>query len=68
MSMQNIPAPDHDTQTILDCLRQTAAKTLDRKRRLGQYAVVWQDNAPVAVGDDAPAGLLKTVLQTQSQS
>jgi len=32
-----------DTQAILDCLRKTAHETLDRKRRLGQYAVVWEN-------------------------
>lgn len=31
------------TQAILECLRQTARETLERKRRLGQYAVIWKD-------------------------
>lgn len=46
------PAPD--TQLMLESLRTTAAETLERKRRLGQYAVIWQDGRPVLVGDDAP--------------
>jgi len=51
----NKPAPlDPETQAMLDCLRQIVGKTLERKRRLGEYAVIWQDGAPVAVGDDAP--------------
>ncbi|TAN80280.1 MAG: hypothetical protein EPN14_05405 [Gallionella sp.] len=50
-----IPSPD--TQAMLDCLRQAVAKTLERKRRLGQYAVLWIHNKPVAVGDDAPQTL-----------
>jgi hypothetical protein len=40
---------------MLDCLRQAVAKTLERKRRLGQYVVQWSGQAPVAVGADAPA-------------
>ncbi|RDB43432.1 hypothetical protein DU490_07850 [Halomonas sp. DQ26W] len=43
-----------DTQKMLDSLRTAVANTLERKRRLGQYAVIWQDGKPVLVGDDAP--------------
>ena len=39
-----------DTQNILDTLKKVAADTLERKRRLGEYAVVWQDNKPVIIG------------------
>jgi len=31
------------TQNILECLDQAVEKALDRKRRLGQYAVIWED-------------------------
>jgi hypothetical protein len=27
---------------------------LDRKKRLGQYAVVWQDGQPTIIGGDKP--------------
>ncbi|MGM1052514.1 MAG: hypothetical protein ACQEXO_08990 [Pseudomonadota bacterium] len=43
-----------DTQTMLDSLRAAVAETLERKRRLGHYAVIWQDGKPVLVGEDAP--------------
>jgi hypothetical protein len=43
-----------DTQKILETLKKVAAETLDRKRRLGHYAVIWQDGQPVAIGEDAP--------------
>ncbi|WP_444679105.1 hypothetical protein [Halomonas sp. E19] len=39
---------------MLDSLRTAVADTLERKRRLGQYAVIWQDGKPVLVGEDAP--------------
>jgi hypothetical protein len=46
-----------ETQEILETLQKVAAETLDRKRRLGHYAVIWQDGQPVAIGEDAPAHL-----------
>ena len=57
MSIHITQTPDEDTQAMLDCLRQTVSTTLERKRRLGQYAVLWQNNAPVVVGEDAPTEL-----------
>ncbi|MBL1267483.1 MAG: hypothetical protein COA87_006985 [Halomonas sp.] len=43
-----------DTQEMLDSLRSAVAETLERKRRLGQYAVIWQDGRPALIGEDAP--------------
>lgn len=43
-----------DTQKMLDSLRSAVSETLERKRRLGQYAVIWQNGKPVLVGEDAP--------------
>jgi len=39
----------------LDALRRAVAEALDRKRRLGQYAVVWREGRAVCIGPDAPA-------------
>jgi len=39
---------------LLETLRQSVAKTLEKKRRLGQYAVTWQNGKPVVTGEDAP--------------
>jgi hypothetical protein len=47
-----IPSPEGQRQ--LEMLRQAVGKTLERKRRLGQYAVTWQDGKPVVMGEDAP--------------
>ena len=57
MSVHPLPTPSPDTLAMLDCLRQAVAKTLERKRRLGQYSVQWSGEAPVAVGADAPCVL-----------
>ena len=39
---------------MLETLKQAVAEALERKRRLGQYAVVWRDGKPVMIGPDAP--------------
>ena len=54
MSEHTSPTLSPDTQAMLDCLRQAVSKTLERKRRLGQYSVQWNGDAPFAIGDDAP--------------
>jgi hypothetical protein len=60
--MSATPTPSSETQAMLDSLREAVAQTLERKKRLGQYAVFWHHDAPIAVGDDAPKS-----LQTQDQ-
>lgn len=42
----------HESKALL-ALRQAVAKALDRKRRLGHYAVVWRDGQPVRCEPDA---------------
>ena len=44
------PQYDEDTRKALESLRNSVAKALDRKRRLGQYAVVWKDGKSVYIG------------------
>lgn len=39
---------------MLETLRQSVSKTLERKKRLGQYAVIWKNGMPVVTGEDAP--------------
>ena len=43
--------PEQDDQQMLDALREAVAETLERKRRLGQYAVVWRNDKPAFIGD-----------------
>lgn len=57
MSEHTKPHLSPDTQAMLACLRQAVSKTLERKRRLGQYVVQWDGKAPFAIGDDAPETL-----------
>ncbi len=42
-----------EDQQILDALRSAVTEALERKRRLGQYAVIWQDGKPVIIGGES---------------
>ena len=46
--------PSKECQLILDSLQKAVTQALEKKRRLGQYAVVWRDGRPVMIGEDAP--------------
>ncbi len=58
MNTKRKTTPSPEGQRQLETLRQavskTLEKTLEKKRRLGQYAVTWQDGKPVVQGEDAP--------------
>ena len=41
-------------QQILDAMKQAVDQALERKRRLGQYAVVWRDGKPAIIGQESP--------------
>jgi hypothetical protein len=45
--------PSAKSQEMLQVLQQAVAEALDKKQRLGQYAVIWKDGAPVKVGGEA---------------
>ena len=46
--------PDDFAMKGLEALRRAVAQALERKRRLGQYAVFWKNGRVVFVGPDAP--------------
>lgn len=54
MNTQPQPILSPDTQAMLDALQRAVTNALERKRRLGHYAVLWSGNAPLIVGEDAP--------------
>jgi hypothetical protein len=39
---------------VLDVLKRAVAEALERKRRLGEYAVIWREGRVVCLGPDAP--------------
>ena len=55
MNIRKQDLPSQSTRQMLETLQLLAAKTLERKRRLGHYAVIWQDGKPVLTGEDAPS-------------
>lgn len=50
--MSTLSAED---QQALDALRNAVAEALDRKRRLGQYAVIWRDGQAVRIEPEEKA-------------
>ena len=42
-------------QQALDALRSAVAEALERKRRLGQYAVIWRDGQAVRIDPEPEA-------------
>ena len=54
MNSKRINTPSPEVEQQLETLRQAVARTLEKKRRLGQYAVIWQNGKPVMTGADAP--------------
>jgi hypothetical protein len=41
-----------DTQRVLEILRQAVDEALEKKRRLGQYAVIWRDGKVMRLEPD----------------
>lgn len=48
-----MPASSPTTEEVLASLRRAVSKALDRKRRLGQYTVVWKDGRVQRIEPDA---------------
>jgi hypothetical protein len=46
MNTKHAATPSPEGQKQLETLRLAVAKTLEKKRRLGQYAVIWKDGKP----------------------
>ena len=55
MTVTSAP-PSAQAQAMLLVLQTAVAKSLEKKRKLGQYAVIWQNGRPVQSGSEAPMG------------
>jgi hypothetical protein len=55
-----------DDQRALDALRSAVAEALERKRRLGQYAVIWRNGEVVRIEPDNDASS-KHLVQPDSR-
>lgn len=63
----NSTSPSPQTQLMLRTLQDAVAKSLDKKRRLGQYAVTWSNGQPVLSGTDKPENLQPSGQQSNPQ-
>ena len=54
MNVKRTNTPSPKAQRQLEILREAVRAALERKRRLGQYAVIWKDGKVVLIGKDAP--------------
>ncbi len=54
MNSTDETTPSEKSLRMLENLKKTVAETLERKRKLGQYVVVWDGQKPVQRGPDAP--------------
>ena len=54
MKVENKTTPSEKGQAVLDVLRVAVNKALEKKKKLGQYAVVWDGQKTVLTGNDAP--------------
>lgn len=61
MNASRKTAPSKEGQRQLESLKNAVALALEKKRRLGQYAVIWDDGKPIAIGEDAPKEFRKPV-------
>jgi len=46
--------PSKESQIIQTALNKAIANALEKKRKLGQYAVMWENDRVVYKGPDAP--------------
>ena len=46
--------PSEHSKIILNALKQATTNEIEKKRRLGQYVVLWENDAIVYKGEDAP--------------
>ena len=53
MTITSAP-PSPKAMAMLKALQEAVSRNLEKKKRLGQYAVVWQNGRPVQSGDDVP--------------
>jgi len=49
MNISTQDEPSKECLVMLDSLKTAVANALEKKRRLGQYAVVWKNGKPVRI-------------------
>lgn len=57
--------PSQESLVVLAALQQAVSKELERKRKLGHYAVMWENHQVVYKGEDAPSSSHESVKTVQ---
>ncbi|NYT62068.1 hypothetical protein H0A66_07010 [Alcaligenaceae bacterium] len=57
---------NEEDRKVLESLQKSVTKALDRKRRLGQYAVVWKDGKPFYIGSNPPTEQSKALVTSKT--
>lgn len=52
MKTDEILKPSKEGAEMLESLRKAVANALEKKKRLGQYAVVWGENGVEVIGNE----------------
>ena len=52
--IKSIDEASKPAKDMLAALKIAVDDALDKKKKLGQYSVIWQDNKVTYIGDDAP--------------
>ncbi len=47
--------PKAEEKIVHVALRRAVKSALERKKKLGQYSVIWRDNQIITQGEDAPS-------------
>lgn len=55
MNIKHNATLSEEDKIILDALKSAVTNALEKKRKLGQYAVIWDGNKSVLTGADAPS-------------
>ncbi|MCB1934812.1 MAG: hypothetical protein KDF59_02600 [Nitrosomonas sp.] len=53
MNTDKKPVPSEKARIVLQALRMAVNNALDKKRRLNQYAVIWDGEKPVQITGNA---------------
>lgn len=61
MNISHNSVPSAEAKQVLASLTKAVTNALEKKQKLGQYAVIWKDNKPhkkVNAAPDAPASTI----------
>jgi len=64
---QSMNTATQQARETLEILRFAVTEELERKKRLGHYAVIWQDGKPALIGAESDPVLAQSSLEQDSR-